>query len=75
VLVGEFREGAGVSPEAVALACRAAAVKSTGVTFGDVVLVPPGTLLKTTSGKRRHKHYRTVYQVDGFAGLRINARR
>ena len=56
VLVGEFREGAGVSPEAVALACRAAAVKSTGVTFGDVVLVPPGTLLKTTSGKRRHKH-------------------
>jgi acyl-CoA synthetase (AMP-forming)/AMP-acid ligase II len=75
VLVGEFREGTGVSPEAVALACRAAAVKSTGVTFGDVVLVPPGTLLKTTSGKRRHKHYRTVYQVDGFAGLRINARR
>jgi acyl-CoA synthetase (AMP-forming)/AMP-acid ligase II len=75
VLVGEFREGAGVSLEAVALACRAAAVKSTGVTFGDVVLVPPGTLLKTTSGKRRHKHYRAVYQVDGFAGLRINARR
>jgi hypothetical protein len=61
-----------VAPETVALACRAAAVRSLGVTLGDVVLVPPGTLRKTTSGKRRHRYYRAVYQESGFKGLRMN---
>ncbi len=74
VLVAEFRKEAGVAPETVALACRAAAVRSLGVTLGDVVLVPPGTLMKTTSGKRRHRHYRLVYQEGGFQSLRMNAR-
>jgi acyl-CoA synthetase (AMP-forming)/AMP-acid ligase II len=74
VLVAEFRKEAGVAPETVALACRAAAVRSLGVTLGDVVLVPAGTLLKTTSGKRRHRYYRAVYQENGFQDLRMNAR-
>src|SRR5258708_23876741 len=43
VLVGEFREGAGVSPEAVALARRAAAVESIRLNCRGVVLLPPLT--------------------------------
>lgn len=74
VLVAEFQEQAGVTPEMVAMACRATAVTSFGVTLGDVVLVPPGTLVKTTSGKRRHRYYRAVYQEGGFQSLRINVR-
>ncbi|RMF64699.1 MAG: hypothetical protein D6743_09015, partial [Calditrichaeota bacterium] len=32
-----------------------------GVPVSDVVLVPKGTLKKTSSGKRRHRYYRELY--------------
>ncbi len=32
-----------------------------GVTIGELALVPKGTLTKTSSGKRRHRHFRNLY--------------
>ena len=40
-----------------------------GVTVGEVALVPKGTLTKTSSGKRRHLHFRDLYLGDGLTVL------
>ncbi len=32
-----------------------------GVSVHEVLLLPPGTLTKTSSGKRRHRHFRRLY--------------
>jgi hypothetical protein len=32
-----------------------------GLNVGDVVLVRPGTLSKTSSGKRRHRYFHRMY--------------
>jgi acyl-CoA synthetase (AMP-forming)/AMP-acid ligase II len=43
---------------------RAAVMTDLATEVGDVVLVPSGTLTKTSSGKRRHRHFRRLY-LDG----------
>ena len=40
-----------------------------GLTLDDVVLVERGVLAKTSSGKRRHRHFREVYESGGLASL------
>ncbi len=37
-----------------------------GVTLGEVLLVRPGALAKTSSGKRRHRHFRRLYLEGGL---------
>lgn len=34
-----------------------------GIGVADVVLVAPGTLTKTSSGKRRHRHFKEMYEA------------
>jgi hypothetical protein len=40
----------------------------------DVVLVEKGTLAKTSSGKRRHRHFREVYEGGGLAALQSSVK-
>ena len=46
-----------------------------GLMLDDVVLVGRGTLAKTSSGKRRHRHFREVYEAGGLTALHSAARR
>ena len=41
-----------------------------GVPVGDAVLVEPGTLTKTSSGKRRHRYFRDLYLQGGLTPSR-----
>jgi acyl-CoA synthetase (AMP-forming)/AMP-acid ligase II len=45
----------------LAAAIRGDVHRQLGVTVDDVVIVRPGTLAKTSSGKRRHRHFRRLY--------------
>ena len=43
-----------------------------GVSVDDIVLVEPGTLTKTSSGKRRHRHFRDAYLRGELDGMRVS---
>ena len=43
-----------------------------GVTPEDVVFVRPGTLAKTSSGKRRHRHFRKLYLAGDLEPARMS---
>jgi acyl-CoA synthetase (AMP-forming)/AMP-acid ligase II len=45
----------------IAAQVRQQATMRLGVTVSEVALVPKGTLTKTSSGKRRHLHFRDMY--------------
>ena len=38
-----------------------------GVTIADLLFVTKGTLTKTSSGKRRHRHFREMFVNDELA--------
>ena len=40
-----------------------------GIPVHEVLLVPERSLAKTTSGKRRHLHYKSIYRDHGTAGF------
>jgi fatty-acyl-CoA synthase len=42
------------------------------ITPGDIVLVPSGTLAKTSSGKRRHRYFRKLYLDGGLEHARMS---
>ncbi len=42
-----------------------------GVKVDDIVLVRPGALTKTSSGKRRHRFFRHLYVEGGLASLAV----
>jgi acyl-coenzyme A synthetase/AMP-(fatty) acid ligase len=54
-----------VEPDAacreVAAGIRQAVATELGVTITELALVPKGALTKTSSGKRRHRHFRELY--------------
>lgn len=50
-----------VDPDRVAVVIRGEVHRQLGVTVDDLLLVPPGTLTKTSSGKRRHRVFRELY--------------
>ncbi|HEX9730005.1 MAG TPA: AMP-binding protein [Gemmatimonadales bacterium] len=64
VVVSELRDATAVNADDVRRRVRAMVTLDLAVPVGDVVLVPKGTLTKTSSGKRRHRHFRNLY-VDG----------
>ncbi len=43
-----------------------------GVTVSDIELVKAGTLAKTSSGKRRHRHFRQMYIDDKLKQYRVD---
>lgn len=64
VIVSEVREPPPPDLEQLRKEIRRRVFSGVGVNVGDVVLVRSGTLTKTSSGKRRHTHFRAMY-LDG----------
>jgi acyl-CoA synthetase (AMP-forming)/AMP-acid ligase II len=71
VLVAELQDGAGGQAEDVRRRVRAAVMLDVGVEAGDVVLVPKGALTKTSSGKRRHRHFKALYLAGELQRLDV----
>jgi acyl-CoA synthetase (AMP-forming)/AMP-acid ligase II len=61
IVVSEIRVQLAEHPREISAGIRRACFVHLGVTPEDVVLVRPGTLAKTSSGKRRHRHFRKLY--------------
>jgi acyl-CoA synthetase (AMP-forming)/AMP-acid ligase II len=69
VVVCEVQDPAGRALAEIAADIHQAANAELGLMLEDVVLVEKGTLAKTSSGKRRHRHFREVYQSGGLHSL------
>jgi acyl-CoA synthetase (AMP-forming)/AMP-acid ligase II len=61
VVVSEVRDEIGREPEELIEEVRDRVAKDLGVDVSEVLLVPRGSLTKTSSGKRRHRHFRQLY--------------
>jgi fatty-acyl-CoA synthase len=64
IMVGEVRSPVTESLKNLAATISRKCFLQLGITPGDIVLVPSGTLAKTSSGKRRHRYFRKLY-LDG----------
>ncbi len=64
IVVGEVRSPVTDSLKNLAAAISRKCFLELGITPADIVLVPSGTLAKTSSGKRRHRYFRKLY-LDG----------
>lgn len=76
VLVTEVRDNNSRSPEEIANEIRDQVYRQIGLPVDDVVLVRQGTLTKTSSGKRRHRHFREMYlagKLEPFQITRVAA--
>jgi acyl-CoA synthetase (AMP-forming)/AMP-acid ligase II len=62
VIISEVRETTDRSPEEISGEVRQQVFSQLGINVNQVLLVRHGTLSKTSSGKRRHKHFRRHYQ-------------
>ncbi len=71
VLISEVREPLPRPPSAVAADVREQVTLHLGVALDDLLLVPPGTLTKTSSGKRRHRHFRRLYAEGALQPLAL----
>ena len=73
VFVSELRPEAYEDRQAVLENLVEQTVRQLGVTLDEVLLVPAGSMSKTSSGKRRHRHYRELYlqgRLDPVASFR-----
>jgi acyl-CoA synthetase (AMP-forming)/AMP-acid ligase II len=61
VIVSEVVQPLSRSLEAVRDEIRVQTFLGLGVEASETILVPAGTLTKTSSGKRRHRHFRRLY--------------
>jgi acyl-CoA synthetase (AMP-forming)/AMP-acid ligase II len=61
VVVSEVVAGLMRAPDEIVNEMRLATMESLGLTV-DALLVPTGTLTKTSSGKRRHRHFKRLYE-------------
>lgn len=75
VLVSEVREPIRRDPEDISGEIRRRVMLDLGVSVSEVVLVKPGTLSKTSSGKRRHRHFRKMYLEGELPAFEISAGR
>lgn len=66
VVVSEVREPMGDDGTDLAGRIRHEVAGRLGVAVDEVLLVRAGTLTKTSSGKRRHTHFRTVHERGGL---------
>ena len=69
VIVAEVIEPLSRSLEDVRREIRRKIFLDIGVHVGEVLLVSSGSLAKTSSGKRRHNHYRAMYQEGSLQPL------
>ncbi len=74
VIVAELKDREVETPQKLPRKVRQAVVQGLGVAAWDIVLLPLGSMSKTSSGKRRHRHYRLLYsrgELEPLASLRI----
>jgi acyl-CoA synthetase (AMP-forming)/AMP-acid ligase II len=64
IILSEVRDAASRNPIEIAGEIRNRVFQTLGVNVDEVMLVRQGTLTKTSSGKRRHRHFRELYQAD-----------
>jgi acyl-CoA synthetase (AMP-forming)/AMP-acid ligase II len=72
IIVGEVRSPLTESLKNLAATISRKCFLQLGITPGDIVLVPSGTLAKTSSGKRRHRHFRKLYLDGGLEHARMS---
>jgi acyl-CoA synthetase (AMP-forming)/AMP-acid ligase II len=73
VIVAEVIEPLTRSLEEVRREIRRKIFLDIGVNVGEVLLVSSGSLAKTSSGKRRHNHYQTMYQEGALRPFELSA--
>ncbi len=71
VIVSEVREDAERTHDEIATAVRRQLFTDLGVHAREVLLVQAGTLAKTSSGKRRHRHFRSLYLTGGLKEIAV----
>ncbi len=71
VIVSEVREDAAAPPDDITTAVRRQLFTDLGVHAREVLLVRPGTLAKTSSGKRRHRHFRSLYLAGDLKEIAV----
>ncbi len=72
VLVGEVRSPLTENPKKLTATLSRKCFLQLAITPGDIVLVPSGTLAKTSSGKRRHRYFRKLYLDGGLEQARMS---
>lgn len=71
VLVTEVKQPMRRAPEAIQGEIRRQAYGLLGIDLREVLLAAPGSLAKTSSGKRRHRHFRELYEAGQLAPLLV----
>jgi acyl-CoA synthetase (AMP-forming)/AMP-acid ligase II len=74
VLVVEAQEPAGRSSRGLAEEIRERVVAELGVAVDDLLVVRPGVLTKTSSGKRRHRAVKARYLAGRLTEVRLSER-
>jgi len=71
VIVGETRDESPDTADEVRRAVRRVVFERLGLGVDQVVLVKSGTLAKTSSGKRRHQHFRELYERGDLKSFEV----
>jgi acyl-CoA synthetase (AMP-forming)/AMP-acid ligase II len=71
IIVGEVRSPVTESLKNLAATISRKCFLLLGITPADILLVPSGTLAKTSSGKRRHRYFRKLYLDGGLEEARM----
>jgi acyl-CoA synthetase (AMP-forming)/AMP-acid ligase II len=71
VIVTEVRDERSQEIDEIKAGVKQAVFERLGVGVDDVVLVSQGTLTKTSSGKRRHRHFAQLYEAGDLAEYEI----
>jgi len=72
VVVGEVRSPVTENLKNLAATISRKCFLELSLTPNDIVLVPSGTLAKTSSGKRRHRYFRKLYLDGGLEQARMS---
>ena len=71
VVIVELQAEPAQPTDDIKAAVKQAIVDGLGVGVDEVVLVRSGTLTKTSSGKRRHRHFAELYQRGGLTEFEV----
>ena len=66
VIVSEIHPESVAPAPTIRASVKKAVIERLGVAVDEVILVKAGTLVKTSSGKRRHRHWAQIYAAGGF---------